>query len=332
MDEDIEELVKHCSYCQKANPSLPKAPLHSWEWPSQPWSRLHLDFAGPFMGHMYLLIVDAHSKWVDVHIIQSITSEKTIEKLRSVLATHGLPKQIVTDNGTSFTSDKFQDFVKKNGIKHTFSAPYHSATNGQAERAVQTFKQGLREIPHGSVEEKLMKFLFKYRITPHSTTGIPPAELLMGCRLRSRLNLLHPDLFNKIEHAQVIQKSNHNLKKSCRTFVDGDSVYAKNFTSSNQKWIPGIIDKVTGPLSYVIKLPDGSTICRYIDHLKARESQDEIEDSGDHSWDYIESSATNQPATEHENTLENTEQSNTQTVQRSERIRKPPDRYTPSQN
>jgi len=180
MDEDIEELVKHCSYCQKANPSPPKAPLHSWEWPSQPWSRLHLDFAGPFMGHMYLVIVDAHSKWLDVHIMQSITSEKTIEKLRSVFATHGLPKQIVTDNGTSFTSDKFQEFVKKNGIKHTFSTPYHPATNGQVERAVQTFKQGLCEIPHGSVEEKLIKFLFKYRITPHSTTGIPPAELLMG--------------------------------------------------------------------------------------------------------------------------------------------------------
>ena len=151
------------------------------------------------MGHMYLVIVDAHSKWLDVQIMHSITTEKTIEKLQSVFATHGLPRQIVTDNGTSFTSDKFQEFVSMNGIKHTFSAPFHPSTNGLAEKAVQTFKQGLREISQGTVAEKLTKFLFKYWITPHSTTGIPPAELLMGRRLRSQLDLLQPDLPSKIE-------------------------------------------------------------------------------------------------------------------------------------
>ena len=61
MDEDIEEVAKQCSNCQQASSSPSKAPLHSWEWPSQPWSRLHLYFAGPFVGHMYLVIVDAHS-------------------------------------------------------------------------------------------------------------------------------------------------------------------------------------------------------------------------------------------------------------------------------
>ena len=294
MDEDIEEVAKRSSSCQQASPSPPKAPLHSWEWPSHPWSRLHLDFAGPFMGHMYLVIVDAHSKWLDVQIMHSITTEKTIEKLRSVFATHGLPRQIVTDNGTSFTSDKFQEFVSMNGIKHTFSAPYHPSTNGLAERAVQTFKQGLREISQGTIAEKLTKFLFKYRITPHSTTGIPPAELLMGRRLRSRLDLLQPDLPSKIEYSQANQKSNHDLKKSHRTFVEGDLVYAENFTSRNQKWMPGIIDKITGPLSYVMKLSDGVTIRRHVDHVKARESHDD--DNTNSSWDYIDNN-TSEPTT-----------------------------------
>ena len=83
----------------------------------------------------------------------------TFEKLRSVFATHGLLKQLVTDNGTTFTSDKFQEFVSMNKIKHTFFAPYHPATNGQAERAVQLLKIGLLEISHGTVEERLTKFL-----------------------------------------------------------------------------------------------------------------------------------------------------------------------------
>ena len=70
--------------------------------------------------------------------------------------------------------------------KHIYSAPYHPSTNGLAECAVQSFKQGIKRIKGESVQERLSKYLFNYRITPHSTTGIPPAELLMSHRLRSR--------------------------------------------------------------------------------------------------------------------------------------------------
>ena len=69
MDNSIKGVAKRCPSCQQASSSPPKAPLHSWEWPSQPWSRLHLDFAGPFMGHMFLVVVDSHSKWLDVQIM-----------------------------------------------------------------------------------------------------------------------------------------------------------------------------------------------------------------------------------------------------------------------
>ena len=87
------------------------------------------------MGHIFLVIVNAHSKWLDAHIMSSITSAKTIEILRTVFATHGLPKM---DNGSSFTSEEFKKFVRRNRIKHVTSAPYHPSTNGQAERAVLT--------------------------------------------------------------------------------------------------------------------------------------------------------------------------------------------------
>ena len=77
MDTDIEDMVKKCQICQESRPSPPTAPLHPWEWPSQPWSRLHLDFAGPFLEHNYLVLVDAYSKWIDVQVMSSITSAKT---------------------------------------------------------------------------------------------------------------------------------------------------------------------------------------------------------------------------------------------------------------
>ena len=60
------DLVKKCTTCQESRPSPPVAPLHPWEWPSQPWSRLHLDFAGPFLGRMFLVLIDSHSKWMDI--------------------------------------------------------------------------------------------------------------------------------------------------------------------------------------------------------------------------------------------------------------------------
>lgn len=95
MDKEIEKLVKCCSSCQEHRHSPPVAPLHPWEWPSQPWSQLHLYYAGPFMGHMYLILVDAHSKWLDAIPMQSISAAKTIEILSRVFATYGVPKKIV---------------------------------------------------------------------------------------------------------------------------------------------------------------------------------------------------------------------------------------------
>ena len=109
--------------------------------------------------------------------MHSTTAKNTIRKFQDIFAVHGLPQKIVSDNGSTFTGATFKAFMDRNDIKHICSAPYHPSTNGLAERAVQTFKQSLQQIPGGSVKEKLGKFLFKYRITLHSSTRVAPAEL-----------------------------------------------------------------------------------------------------------------------------------------------------------
>ncbi len=93
-----------------------------------------VDYAGPLLGHMFLVTGDAHSKWMDVKALKSATSHSTIEHLRSLFATHSLPELLVSDNGTVFTSSEFQEFLKHNGIRHSTCAPYHPATNGLAEQ------------------------------------------------------------------------------------------------------------------------------------------------------------------------------------------------------
>jgi len=146
LDKEIEQQVHSCVECQINLPAPPSSPLQPWRWPTRPWTRLHADFAGPFLGSMFLVVVDAHSKWIEVHSLPSITAATTIQCFRRIFATFGLPEVIVTDNGSTFTSGEFQQFLRRNGIKHKRSPPYHPATNGLAERAVQTFKRGKKRL------------------------------------------------------------------------------------------------------------------------------------------------------------------------------------------
>ena len=87
-----------------------KAPIHPLEWTNKPWVRLHLDYASPYHNKTFLIIVDSFSKWIDIIPTLSATSDETIEKLQTVFANFGLPEQIVTDNGSAFTSKEFKIF------------------------------------------------------------------------------------------------------------------------------------------------------------------------------------------------------------------------------
>ena len=104
--------MKGYESCQFSRPLPAVAPLHPWEFPKQAWSRLHIDYAGKFLGKNLLIVVNAFLKWLEVHTTASTSSAVTIEKLRSIFATHGLPQTRVSSNATSFTSAKFQHFIQ----------------------------------------------------------------------------------------------------------------------------------------------------------------------------------------------------------------------------
>lgn len=89
---------------------------------------------------MFLIGVDALSKWPEIQVMTTTTASATLDMLREWFARHGIPEQVVTDNGTQFTTEAFAMFTKMNGIKHVRSAPCHPAKNGLAERFVQSLK------------------------------------------------------------------------------------------------------------------------------------------------------------------------------------------------
>ena len=98
LDQEIEELVSKCDICQRSRASPPAAPLHPWTWPTRPWSRLHIDYAGPYLGHRFLVVVYAHSKWLEVIPMASTTTTATVEKLRVLFAQFGIPDMLFGDS------------------------------------------------------------------------------------------------------------------------------------------------------------------------------------------------------------------------------------------
>ena len=115
---------------------------------------------------------------------------------------------------------------------------------------MQTFKTAIKKAdPTVPIETTIARFLFSYRLTPHSTTGISPAELLLGRRPRSHLDQLHPDLSNSVRQSQERQKTSHDQRVKFRSLKVGDSVLVRNF-SGGPVWLPGSITGLRGPLTY----------------------------------------------------------------------------------
>ena len=180
---------------------------------------------------MFLIVVDAYSKWIEIETMMDATAPSTVKRLRKIFAAHGLPKIIVTDNGPAFVGDAFEQFCQRNGVRHVPTAPYHPSSNGQAERTVRTFKETMKKLAHGDVETKVSRLLFKYRMTPHSTTGQTPAQLMFQREIRTPFHLLQPG-------SQDIAKA--SKKDEARSFKSGDLVWLRNF-GLGEKWITGTI-------------------------------------------------------------------------------------------
>ncbi|KAG1935337.1 K02A2.6-like [Pimephales promelas] len=267
LDAEIEEEVKGCSECQNVRNMPQPAPLHPWDFPEVPWQRIHIDFAGPLENHMFLVLVDAHSKWPEVAVMHNTSSEKTIEELRNVFSRFGLPQQLVSDNGPQLVSEEFQSFLSVNGIQHIRSAPYHPSTNGLAERFVQTLKKALKTSQgKGSLNQRLNTFLLSYRNTPHATTKVSPATALLKRQLRNRLDLLRPTGTKQIVLSQQQMQVERRSKAKFRSFNRGDEILARNY-GKGAKWVPATVLAQTGPVSYIVETKEKFTWRRHVDQL-----------------------------------------------------------------
>ncbi|CAM1296134.1 Uncharacterised protein r2_g539 [Pycnogonum litorale] len=262
MSQQIAEMARRCEPCRKyAN--VQESPLLRSVFPDRPWSKLGSDLFY-FDSKWYLLIVDYHSRFIEVSLLPDITSSGVINCMKSIFARHGIPDLVVSDNGPQYASEEFASFAKTYSFTHITSSPRHPQGNGAAERAVQTVKNILRK----GLDPYLG--LMAYRSSPLEN-GLSPAELLMGRKLRTTIPTLpvvltpeSPDLVQvKLKESIMRGLSEDNFDTRHRAIETpplspGDPVYVRDL--KRDAVVVG--SSPERPRSYLVKDTQGSTVRR----------------------------------------------------------------------
>ena len=192
---------------------------------------------------MVMVVIDAHSKWPEIFVMENTSAEYTVSALHSLFARMRLPDQFVSNNRPQFTSKTFRKFSFANGIKHVTGAPHHSSTNDQAERLLQSFKKGIKADKSGrTFQNKLHRFL-------------------LGRDVRTRLDLIKPVVTRGVDK-KLLQSNNSTLT----FFVNDQYVWVCNYRRG-PNWVRGTVIKRTGPVLFRVKVND-QTWRRHVEQLQ----------------------------------------------------------------
>uniref|UniRef100_A0A1Y1N9N6 Integrase catalytic domain-containing protein n=1 Tax=Photinus pyralis TaxID=7054 RepID=A0A1Y1N9N6_PHOPY len=161
--------------------------LHPIPPPSRPFARIHIDHVGPFIkssaGNMYILvIVDALTKFVKLFAMSSTKTAPTVNAIELFMTQFGIPRRLISDRGTCFTSELFKDFIDRNGIQHILNSTQWPRANGQVERVNQTLVPVIMSAMDNETEWdiKIPEVERNLNITPNKVTRKTPFEALYG--------------------------------------------------------------------------------------------------------------------------------------------------------
>ena len=194
MGQDISKHCKSCSICLKYNyKKTRREPLHPLPVIATPWERIAIDIVGKMprtrRGNVYILtIMDFATRYMEAIPLRRVDAKTTCNALLEVFARYGVPKELLSDNGSNFIAGITESLMKMLGVYHIKSSPFHPATNGMLERSHQVLKKTVDKL--GATvknwDEYLPQTLMALRTAPHAALGMTPFHLLFG-RLLSRL-------------------------------------------------------------------------------------------------------------------------------------------------
>lgn len=295
--KDIENFVKTCDPCQRVGKpnDKKKAPLKLVPVISEIFTKINVDACGPLpitpAGNRYLITaICMSSRYPDAIPVPDICSPTVVDALMHVFSRLGFPRELQSDQGTSFVSELTTEFLERFGIKIRHSSVRHPQSN-PVERFHRTFKRIIRVLclESGPDWEKHVPYaLFALRTVPHASTGFTPAELVHGRNLRTPMSLLYEnlteqeveentvvgyvfDLINRmkrcqelaVEHMEDSQQKRkfwYDRKSVKRVFQEGDQVLVITPSRANKlsvEWMgPGIVEKQLSETNYVIRFPE----------------------------------------------------------------------------
>ncbi|CAG8591496.1 5231_t:CDS:1 [Paraglomus occultum] len=256
MGRYIEQYVKSCETCQKMKNPTKVEPLQSIT-PIGTMKKWGIDLIGPLprtiKGNQYLVVsIDYLTKWPEAKAIGDKRAETVASfVVDEIICRHGVPSELVTDQGAEFNNQLLKHIAKKTSMTHILTSPYHPQANGQVERMNQTLAGTIRKLieDYGNTwEEYVATALFAYRTTRQSTTKYTPFYLLHGYEavtplnkrlarignpkdLQKRLGQLIEILSNRVQarenirERQKIQKKYYDRGLIGQSYIVGDLVW-----------------------------------------------------------------------------------------------------------
>ena len=199
MNRDIENSIAQCNVCNSQAREQTKEPMICHEIPTRLWEKIALDLF-QLNGRDYMVTVDYYSNFFEVDTLTTKTAVEVIKKLKAHLARHGIPDQVISDNGQPFASDSFHEFASTYGFEHVTSSPLYAQSNGKAEDAVKTAESLLDKATKSKRDPILL--LLDWRNTPTEGLNSSPTQRLFGRRTKTLLpssnHLLNPRVPRKL--------------------------------------------------------------------------------------------------------------------------------------
>ena len=296
--QEIARLVRSCDICQRTTDRgrVKPAPLKPMPIISQPFERVAVDIVGPIIprasdGSKYILtIVDFSTRWPEAVALKNIEATTVAEAMLEVFCRVGLPREVLSDRGSQFTSGMMDELFRLLSIRGLKTTPYHPMTNGMCERFNGTLKKMLKRMAAEQPKEWprfISPLLFAYREAPQSSLKFSPFELVYGRAVRGPLQVLRElwddeeadqetkatytyviDLADRLQStcemakqelvkAREVQKAYYNKKAKLRTFDPGEKCLVLLPTANNK-----LLAQWKGPYEVVERISDLNYLVR----------------------------------------------------------------------
>ncbi len=186
LKSSVQSYINECEICirSKYERNPVKIPMNVTPTASRPFEIIHLD-TYTLEKSKFLTIVDSFSKYAQAYPLKSLAATEIADSLLSHFSHHGIPKQIIVDNGTEFKNTIVTELLSLHKIKVHFCSPYHPESNGIAERFHSTLSEHIRllnnqNFANATIQNKIVYAVLAYNHTIHSTTNLKPIDVVQG--------------------------------------------------------------------------------------------------------------------------------------------------------